>query len=538
MRFPLALSAAALLFGALSARAVECKTASFEPAQLASACGKSHTDDECKAYEISFVKTCLAIKDPAEEELYKLKANPAPTPAQIARIQTLETVIADVKNTVAAVVETSKAAQQLPPGNTPLQHYGAVEKNNFNSLTNVSDLIMQPPEQYENTEEKNNDEPEKSGNNPTATPNAGSNMANTGAALENTALKGPKPDPQLLALAGKAFAGAKRPEDVQRVAQELITSAPADARGPNLAATAALMAGRPEQAADWSRRALGLDPSNREARNMLGYATSLLSKSRLKGPAQKPGFEEIGAGGPNGERPGSQSGSRSEKELSQRNAAPAAGAGTPPAYLPRHLTAAQGKAAVGDFAGAYTDLTRTLTLFPDDDAARAMRAEMALAMGNPDGALVDAEHLLAKNPKDARAMRAKASALLQLGRLDEALATIDRAILLEVLAASGHLIRAQILEKIGRAAEAAAEYREAARLDPALTPVAQEALRRLGFGPAAPAGSDKRKLLLRGVFIGIALALLLAGLLGGAAKLRTLRAQTITGTPRPDTPAK
>ncbi len=521
MRSPLALLVAALLLGASSARAVECSGAALQPAQLDPACGAPKSAADCKAYQHAFIAACMDKMDAAQDALQPLSGLPTPTPDQQKEIARLNKTVSDVNAIYKEAVKTSEEAQKLPPGDSGIQRFGATERDNMSSIPNLAQAIVNS--HVMTNEERNDEETEKPPN------KSVENSVNAGNSIEHEAMSGPAPDVKRLALAGKVLAGAGEGAGVNRVAQEIIKAAPGDPHGPNLAARAAMMNNRPDEAADWARKALALDPANDEARRMLGYSASLLSKSRLKGPAAKPGFDEsAGAGSGFGGRPGAGQG--------PGGGAPApaspAGPGTAAAPAPRHLTGAQEKAAVGDFAGAYDDLTRALTLYPDDDAARIMRAEDALAMGNPVAALADADQLLAKHPHDARAMRARASALLQLGRLDEALATVDRAILLEVMAASGHLIRAQILEKLGRPVDAAAEYREAARLDPALTPVAQEALRRLGFGAAAPSGGagDSRKLILRGVFIAIALALLLAGLLGGAAKLRTQRPLTTTSS--------
>ncbi|UPT75788.1 MAG: protein kinase [Elusimicrobiota bacterium] len=157
-------------------------------------------------------------------------------------------------------------------------------------------------------------------------------------------------------------------------------------------------------------------------------------------------------------------------------------------------------------------------------------------MKNPAAGLADAERVLARNPNDARGWRAKADALMQLGRLEEALSAADRALALDAGSAAGHLLRAQILEKLARVDDAVAEYREAARLDPALTPVADEALRRLGRGPAPSGPSEAvRRRLVRGGAIALSLLLVLAGLVGGA-RVATRRARAATASAASDGP--
>jgi tetratricopeptide (TPR) repeat protein len=337
----------------------------------------------------------------------------------------------------------------------------------------------------------------------------------TGAALKR---RGGPPDPVTSEKIGELYLTAGANSKAEEIGQQLVKTSPKDARGPSLLARAALGQGRPEDAMKWAQKALELDPNDKNAKDALAFARSQLSASRLR----KPAVPALGELRPADSRdlPGA---SRSAGPGVAQAATGVLPGAAPPRPVPAMIRRAHEKSGMGDLAGALLDVSTYLDEHPDDDEARLLRADLQLRLGKWKQAKDDAEKVLAKSPDDARALRVKAAALLELGEITEALSVVERALMLEPASGLAHLIHARILERLGKIAEAVAEYREAALLDSALEAVAEEALKRLGAGPA-PAPPPVKRELVRGSLLVLSLSLVLLGLAGGA--IATVRRRT------------
>ncbi len=535
MRSPLALAVALALFAVRAAAEENCPTKSAAPGLLSAQCATADMKKACQIYVSTVLIACGSAAVDAANVLAQLKMKPVALTAQeAARAAKAQS---DYKEFMFRQEEFEKTATEMThsgktgtleqalddykpkyPGANPEAIFLVFLTESIkahDALTTANET--QPETTTESDTGPGDPKPDDS---PTV---AGGGALNLGALLAGAAVTAEKnipPDPvsaaKVRANAGGLYLAGGDSKNATRLGRDLVKFSPSDPAGPSLLARAALKEDHPEEAAQWARKALALDPKNKEARNALAFAEASLSKSRLKGPGAKPGFDVPAA---DGDAAGG--GGVFAKRMGTTTAGVPGGVVSPVAPeeilpVPPHLQLAQRTAAAGDLAGALGYLTLALDQNPDDDTARIMRAEISLALNNPDAALADADRLIAKHPDDPRALRAKASALLQLGRLEEALTTIERAVALAPLNAAGHLTRAMILEKLGRAADAVTEYREAARLDPALKPVAAEALRRLGFAPDGAQLSPLRGRLVRGAMVALSGALLLAVLLGAS----------------------
>jgi Tfp pilus assembly protein PilF len=191
------------------------------------------------------------------------------------------------------------------------------------------------------------------------------------------------------------------------------------------------------------------------------------------------------------------------------------------------------KLEMGDAQGAYLALTQAIDQDPTDAGAFLARAEAGNALGKYAEAILDAKRALELAPTNAmlsaRALRAKIYAEIQLKDWASALADANRAIILDPKSGLSFLYRAMAEDKLGDGDGAARDVAQAVALDPALSPLALPLLRK--YGGAAPGASTPaaRSLLLRAACAALALGLVLAGILGKAARKNRL---TTTAVPR------
>src|SRR6185312_16353529 len=200
---------------------------------------------------------------------------------------------------------------------------------------------------------------------------------------------------------------------------------------------------------------------------------------------------------------------------------PAAGV-LPPTVLGLFQTA-RGKLAAGDDDGALLALHEAVDLDPTRADAWETISEILNKEGDYTGAVAAADKALALDPGDARALRAKAYAEFNLGQYQQAFADANRAVTLDPGNGLGYLYRAMAEEKLGMKDQAVKDYRLAEKFDPALTPAAEEGLRRLLGGSAPDAASGFPSALVRRVgVVGGSGLLILLGLLGTASGRRVV----------------
>jgi tetratricopeptide (TPR) repeat protein len=281
-----------------------------------------------------------------------------------------------------------------------------------------------------------------------------------------------------------------------RMADAALALDPYDAGALALRARARMLAGDRDGAFKDARRALAKDPSNKEARALLG-GSDALSASEGKIGRMKLGLEprggEAGALGPGGlPETGGGRGPGEGRALAEAAPLPAPSAGPldgKAAQLDDIRRSALRYAAVGDWASALREASRLVSLAPEDPQAWLLRAGISAKMGNWVAAESDARRALALKADDPAALLMLGRALVAQGKLVDGLAVIERALALQPRNALAHLYRGEALEKLGRRAEAVKEYELAAALDAGLQPVVDEALARLR--PSVPAAGKR-----------------------------------------------
>lgn len=189
---------------------------------------------------------------------------------------------------------------------------------------------------------------------------------------------------------------------------------------------------------------------------------------------------------------------------------------------------AYAKLRVRDYSGAKEDASRAILERPDDPRAHTLRAAANNRLGLHEEAVADADAALAIKPKDVTALLERGYAKYKLGRYADALEDVDSALIEDPLNAMGYLYRGMILEKLNRVSDAVSAYVKAGELDPALSPVAEEAKARLGAAGNAPAqaASLPRRLASRWkLWLGL---LVVAGLLVARGARRAVKAEWAT----------
>lgn len=507
----------------VSAGAQSCSEESVSKSHLVARCGAPGAAAGCNAFVASVIKNCEKDFDRQIQTLTELNKAPEPDKEKLDAARHEILLILDLQQTLSANISGGTHPREGEV-TLPALDYEKFENAYLGSIESFSEKIKssapKQPGQGDAAESESSAGKSSGTNKLNATEDLLSGVAENVEHFPASTKEGALDNK---ASAGETYMAAGNVKEVKRLGAELAKLAPKSSSGPSLLARAALSESKPEAAADWARQALALNPADTEAKHALAFAEASLSKSRLRGPGSKPGFADSSDPGAAGEGAEGTVGAGGARFVRYGTAPPPGVQVTqaPPEEIlpvPPHLEQARHMASTGDLAGALGALTLALDQNPDDDVARIMRAEISLALDNPDAALADADRFLTKHPDDPRALRAKASALLQLGRLEEALAVIERAVALAPLNAAGRLTRAMILEKLGRSADAAAEYLEAARLDPSLKPVAQEALRRLGFSSDGKPLSPLQKPLVRYGLVALAAGLMLAYILGRSSK--------------------
>ncbi|HEU5347106.1 MAG TPA: hypothetical protein VFU63_00710, partial [Ktedonobacterales bacterium] len=119
------------------------------------------------------------------------------------------------------------------------------------------------------------------------------------------------------------------------------------------------------------------------------------------------------------------------------------------------------RAEARDISGALEILDRVLAANPDDCAALATKAAIALHSGNADEALHLGELMELRVPSDYRGPLTIGMALATMARYREALVALDRAILREPEAAECFDARAQVHERLGNVQPAATDHAHA-----------------------------------------------------------------------------
>ena len=195
----------------------------------------------------------------------------------------------------------------------------------------------------------------------------------------------------------------------------------------------------------------------------------------------------------------------------------------------------------GDDDGALRALREAVDLDPARPEAWETMSEILNKEGDFEGAVAAANKALALNPDDARALRAKSYAEFNLGDYQQAFTDANRAVALDPGNGLGYLYRAMAEEKLGMKEQALKDYRLAEKFDGALTPAAEEGIKRLGGSSAPDAGSGFPSALVKRMsVVGGSGLLLLLGLLGTASGRRvvqeyTRRLKTVIG-PAPREP--
>lgn len=316
---------------------------------------------------------------------------------------------------------------------------------------------------------------------------------------------------------GQAALKAGRAPDASAAANRVLGADPKNVAALTLRAQAEVLGGDKDAANADARTILGLDPSNRFAQVLLGGAT--VSGSSVKSALHRPDFGRApsadGAG--NAAEMGSARGPGAAKPTkASSGSSAAAGVLTAPSGVSPAVAAGWSKFKIGDMKGAVDEAAKALQRGSADAGAYVLRAAAYNRLGKPDLALADADAALKLKPGDVVALLERGYAKYQLGRYKDALVDVEEALKADPLNAMGHLYRGMILEKLDRAADAATAYLRAAELDSSLKPLVDDALARLGLGPA-PAGTpaERRrsplKFVLWGVAILIALGLLFKG---------------------------
>jgi tetratricopeptide (TPR) repeat protein len=346
------------------------------------------------------------------------------------------------------------------------------------------------------------------------------------------------------ALNGGDFAGAVKTLDAA------IAKNPNDAAAHSLRAQALVGQGKGEEAAAEARKALALDPSDKFARQIvdeqahLAHADGITNKFKklsdglLHDPADDGGaggggaqamkaLSGFGATGPAGSRTGQpQVAARDTPSTSVSGAA--GGGGAPRAFAPLLQTALR-KQEVGDYTGALIDVSQEIDSNPNDPAAWVLRAELDLQLSNYPAGIADATRALGLNPDDPRALRARAYGEYETKLYKQALADATRAVQLDPKNGLGFLYKAMAEEKLGLDDAAVADLNQALALDPTLKRLAAPLLKKynLGGGPADSSAFRLKPWMLRGGFVGVAMLLILIGLLG-TQKTKTLKAILLT----------
>lgn len=224
----------------------------------------------------------------------------------------------------------------------------------------------------------------------------------------------------------------------------------------------ALDEGRFAAAAGDARRALALDPLNKEAMVVLRFSENRFEDGA--GAGSSPDFEERRS------LTESAAAAPSASRVALRSAADA----------PRHAAAVAARQAesalrLGDVAGALAHADRGLEHFPDDPALLALRASVRLQEGRYDQAAADAERGLERDPKSQALLRAKAYAENRLKRWREAVASSNRLLELHPEDPYGHAYRAHAHAGLGDKDAMLADIGRAARLDPRFGDAARQA---------------------------------------------------------------
>lgn len=336
---------------------------------------------------------------------------------------------------------------------------------------------------------------------------------------------------------GRQYLDAGSLPDAKRMADRAIALNPKGAGGYALRSYANLSAGLKAAAQADARKASVYDPKNELARAVEAHIQAMERPIAMRKEVAMPDFagrrDQSPSAGAAQALPSVPAGARRAHTPGQGAAAAPASATSPVMAL---LQRARGMAKLKDYSGAALAARQAADHEPGNAASWALLAEVSAAAGNHEGALQAAGKALSLDPDNAQALRARAYALLQSGRYAEALLDAHRAVELEADNALGYLYRAMALEKLGRLEEAATDYERAARLDATLKPVVEEALRRLGRGPARGLpGGPPRPWLLRGGLALASLLLVIVGLAGSSAGRRLTKEtlKRLTGAPAP-----
>ncbi len=303
-------------------------------------------------------------------------------------------------------------------------------------------------------------------------------------------------------------------------------------------AQAQAAAGNPAAAVTSARRALAINPNDAAAQAIVSqYQDQAVAQQRVNnrlkelnfGAAPDPGSAKTGAPGANSAQASPTSAPARTQTAAGEAEAAATGANPQVRAL---LQNAATQLQLGDYTTALLTLARAHDLVPGDARILDLTAKASNEAKNPLGAIAAAGRALAINPADAAALREKAFAEMSLGQYDQALADASRAIELDGRSGLGYLYRAMIEEKMGRADDARRDYEAAESLDPTLTPLAQESLRRLGHGAASPRPFFTPRLAFRLGAVALSTLLIVLGLMGTATgRVLTARARDLL-TPR------
>ena len=390
------------------------------------------------------------------------------------------------------------------------------------------------------------DEPPAAG----APPKAGNTVRGGNGASRNRADE----EPATAANAAKDLK-AGNPAAAEKKLDQMLAENPNDAEALALRAQAREALGNREGSADDARKALQLDPSSVSARLTaeqhaqleraagVGKKFGKLAGDMLHGP------DDAGAGGESGKnQAGGSDGGGTPRGLAGADARPgsnirggaatdSSGFSSPPGVSPLML-AAMRKQALGDYTGALIDISQALDANPNDAAALTLRAELDIQLGNYLAGISDADRALGLTPDSARALRARSYAEYETKLYRQALADATRAVALDPKNGLGYLYKALAEDKLGLSDAALADLNQALALDPTLKRLAAPLLKKYNLGgeAAGPAAFRVQPWMVRGGFVGLAMLLVLVGLLG-TQKAKTLRVLLTPRRAQTDAPA-
>jgi tetratricopeptide (TPR) repeat protein len=323
----------------------------------------------------------------------------------------------------------------------------------------------------------------------------------------------------------------------ERTATEAISLKPADTQAWTNRARARLAAGDHDGAISDARKALSLDPQNGMARLIIGHSDELSQAQTGVGAGlKKLDFgkalenSSIGSGSNFGTVTGPTSAqARIAATLASLPATPAAPtpsqrsiAGNPSAatYTPAQTLyfEAIDMFRMHDRTSALLAVRQSIDTEPKSAKSWALMADIENELGNYKGTLKATEEALKIEPANAQALRAKAYAEYSLGDYHQAYTDALQSISLDSKSGLGYLYLAMAEEKLGSLADALNHYDQAVSLDTTLAPMAQEALARLRGTSPTGLTNVAQSHLLRGGAAALALALVLLGLGGAAAR--------------------